>query len=960
MNFFKRLFGTKNERELKKMRPIVAAIASLEPAMQAKSSEELKDMTRILRARAVAGETLEQLLPEAFAAVREASVRATGMRHFDVQMMGGIALHRGQIAEMKTGEGKTLVATLPLYLNALEPDARNPERGMGAHLVTVNDYLARRDSEWMGRIYNALGMSVGVIVHGLSDQQRQAAYGCDITYGTNNEFGFDYLRDNMKFSLADMVHRHFPFGTIKGQFKTFHYAIVDEVDSILIDEARTPLIISGPAEESTNTYYTVNAIVPMLRRDEDYVVDEKAHSVTLTETGVGKVEKRLSVRNLYDGDNVELVHHVYQALRAHTLYRRDVNYVIEEGKVIIVDEFTGRKMPGRRWSDGLHQAVEAKEGLKIEEENQTLATITFQNYFRMYRKLAGMTGTADTEAEEFARIYNLDVLCVPTHRKMIRKDAEDVVYKNDRAKFLAVLEQIKDCYGRGQPVLVGTTSVEKSELVSRLLKKENIPHHVLNAKNHMLEAQIIAQAGRKGAVTISTNMAGRGTDILLGGNAEALARGQSETTDSDKYKELVEQFKQTCAREREEVLAAGGLHIIGTERHESRRVDNQLRGRAGRQGDPGSSAFFLSLDDELMRIFGGDQLKRVMERLSVPDDEPIVHRWVTKSIESAQKRVEGRNFEIRKNLLEYDDVMNQQRQSIYGLRHKVLEGTTIHEMVHNAIEQVAYKMMDEFCPEGVNPEEWGWDPLEKELTGNLRMKTDMEELMREPPQAAERLVKMMRAAYDAKEGVTVQRLVDARLPPPIEGMEEGFDQEAWETDRKRIWDAITQQWRAYERERYLRAIDSLWKNHLYAMDHLKEGVYLEAYAQKDPKVIYKKEGFELFKQLIDLINQTVVETLFRVEVQGEIDVERLQRLRHRVAMHYGRGSTPGEAAAQPAAAAQGGGTSSSDESGAPAGTMPANWKKVQRNDPCPCGSGKKFKKCCLPKLEGAGGGGQIG
>ena len=514
-NFFRKMFGTKNERDLKAMRPIVDLINSLEPDFQAMSDDQLRGMTVALRRRLAAGETLEDILPEAFAACREASIRTTGMRHYDVQMIGGIALHRGQIAEMKTGEGKTLVATSALFLNALEPDAKDPEKGMGAHLVTVNDYLAKRDSEWMGKIYNALGMSVGVIIHGLSDRQRQQAYAADITYGTNNEFGFDYLRDNMKFSLEDMVHRHFPYPKKGEQVKTFHYAIVDEVDSILIDEARTPLIISGPAEESSDVYYKVNAIVPMLRRDEDYVVDEKSSAVSLTESGVDKVEKRLAVQNLYDGENVELVHHVYQALKAHTLFKRDVNYVIEEGKIIIVDEFTGRKMPGRRWSDGLHQAVEAKEGMQIENENQTLATVTFQNLFRMYNKLAGMTGTADTEAEEFARIYDLDVLVVPTNRINGRIDSEDLVFKNDRAKFMAVLQQIKECYGRGQPVLVGTTSVEKSELVSRLLKHEKIPHHVLNAKNHMLEAQIIAQAGRKDAVTISTNMAGRGTDIVL-------------------------------------------------------------------------------------------------------------------------------------------------------------------------------------------------------------------------------------------------------------------------------------------------------------------------------------------------------------------------------------------------------------------------------------------------------------
>ncbi len=944
MNILKKILGTKNERTLKRMRPIIAAINDLEPRMETLSEDDLRGLTAAFRRRLHEGESLDAVLPEAFAAVREASRRTTGMRHFDVQLMGGIGLHRGMIAEMKTGEGKTLVATLPLYLNALEPDPSNPERGMGAHLVTVNDYLAQRDAEWMGPIYQALGMTVGVIVHGLTDRERQEAYACDITYGTNNEFGFDYLRDNMKFGLGDMVHRTYDFGAVEGQRKCFHYAIVDEVDSILIDEARTPLIISGPAEESSDIYYKVNAIVPILRRDEDYVVDEKARSVTLTESGVDKVEKRLGVQNLYDGENVELVHHVYQALKAHTLFKRDVNYVIEEGKVVIVDEFTGRKMPGRRWSDGLHQAVEAKEGLRIEEENQTLATVTFQNYFRMYKKLAGMTGTADTEAEEFARIYNLDVLVVPTHRPMIRDDQEDQVYKTERAKFMAVLADIEDCYRRGQPVLVGTTSVEKSELVSRLLKRDNIPHNVLNAKNHALEAQIIAQAGRKGAVTISTNMAGRGTDIVLGGNPEALARALTETADSDKYRELVEKFRGQCADEREEVLAAGGLRVIGTERHESRRVDNQLRGRSGRQGDPGSSRFYLSLEDELMRIFGGDTIKNIMERLNVPEDEPIEHRWVTKAIEGAQKRVEARNFEIRKNLLEYDNVMNQQRQTIYDLRRRVLKGAEVHEMVLAAVEQYAYMLLDRFCPEARNPEEWDWEGLAQEVQGSLRVRVDVEALRADAAAAPERFVRLLQDAYESKEREIIQRLVDARLPPPVdlEGVE--FDQAAWEADRDKVRQGVVASWRAYEGERYLRAIDQLWKNHLYAMDHLKEGIYLEAYAQKDPKVLYKKEGFELFKQLLDLINETVVQTLFRVEVREDLDLERMHRIRRQVAMHYGRGTLPGEPAGLQTAPATSGGAP-------PRPTGP----KVGRNDPCPCGSGKKYKKCCLPKEQAVGG-----
>lgn len=926
MNFLKKIFGTKNERELKRMRPIVARVNELEEQMMKLSDEELRGLTPRFRERLYNGETLDSILPEAFAAVREASRRTTGMRHFDVQIIGGIALHRGMIAEMKTGEGKTLVATLPLYLNALELDPKDRTRGMGVHLVTVNDYLAKRDAEWMGAIYKFLGMTVGVIVHGLSDDERREAYACDITYGTNNEFGFDYLRDNMKFSLRDMVHRTYDFGSEKGQSKIFHYAIVDEVDSILIDEARTPLIISGPAEESTDLYYKVNAIVPFLRRDEDYLVDEKAHSVTLTESGVDKVEKRLGVRNLYDSENTELVHHVLAALKAHTLYKRDIHYVVEDNKVIIVDEFTGRKLPGRRWSEGLHQAIEAKEGLKIENENQTLATITFQNYFRMYKKLAGMTGTADTEAEEFARIYNLDVLCVPTNKPMIRVDHDDVVYKTERAKFMAVLRDIKECYSRGQPVLVGTTSVEKSELVSRLLKKENIPHHVLNAKNHALEAEIIAQAGRKYAVTIATNMAGRGTDIILGGNPEALARAQAGCASGEKYEELLRHFKEICDKEHEEVVKLGGLYVIGTERHESRRIDNQLRGRSGRQGDPGSSRFYLSLEDELMRVFGADHIKRLMDRLDIPEDEPIVHRWMTKAIESAQKRVESRNFEIRKNLLEYDDVMNQQRQSVYGLRKKVMEGSNIHEMVLGAIEQVAYILLDKYCPDGINPEEWDIKGLEKELQSTYRINIDLSGVADDPNNVPEYLVKKMKESYEQKCASIVENLTNLRFPPPIEDVE-NFDKEAWERDRLKVAELSKSQWNEYVKERYLSTIDSFWKNHLYAMDHLKEGVYLEAYAQKDPKVLYKKEGFELFKQLFDLINQSLVESLFRVEVRGELDVERIKRLRRQVTMHYSRGQNRE--------------VSDSQTQNQP--------RVVGRNDPCPCGSGKKYKKCCLAK-----------
>src|SRR4051812_15568093 len=689
MGIVQKIFGSRNQRELRKLQPIVDRINGLEPTFKAKSDDELKAMTPEFKRRLDKGATLDEILPEAFAVVREASVRRTGMRHYDVQMIGGIVLHQGKIAEMRTGEGKTLVATLPTYLNALA--------GQGVHVVTVNDYLAKRDAEWMGRIHSALGLTTGVIVHGLDDVERQNNYNCDITYGQNNEFGFDYLRDNMKSSPDRMVQR--------GLF----YAVVDEVDSILIDEARTPLIISGQGEASADLYEKVDRLIPRLKREVDYTVDEKAHSAMLTDDGVERIEKLLGVDNLYEATNISLVHHVSQALRAHTLYKRNVNYLVQEAKVIIVDEHTGRTMPGRRWSDGLHQAIEAKEGVTVEEENQTLATVTFQNYFRMYKKLAGMTGTADTEAAEFHQIYKLSVAVIPTNKTIIRKDSPDLVYKNEAGKFRAVVADIEDCYKHGQPVLVGTVSVEKSEVVANLLREKQLPFNVLNAKHHQREASIVAQAGRKSAITIATNMAGRGTDILLGGNPEAMAKdelteekqklieeaskakpaeGADGTTDGNPYrgssqpdfdedkrlKELIEKHKVACEAERQEVLAAGGLKIVGTERHESRRIDNQLRGRAGRQGDPGGSRFYLSLQDDLLRIFGLDRMTGLMERLGLEEDVPIESPMVTRSIENAQKKVEGRNFDQRKNVLEYDDVMNQQRKTIYGLRRQILEG----------------------------------------------------------------------------------------------------------------------------------------------------------------------------------------------------------------------------------------------------------------------------------------------
>src|SRR5450432_3222344 len=661
-----KVFGTQNEREIKAMLPTVAAINELEPQLRELSDIDLAAKTIGFKEQIAQGATLDDLLVPAFAVVREAGRRVLNMRHFDVQLVGGMVLHKGKIAEMKTGEGKTLVATLPCYLNAIG--------GKGVHVITVNDYLARRDSEWMGRIYKFLGLTVGIVVHGLTDRERQTSYRSDIAYGTNSEFGFDYLRDNMKESIERYVQRD------------LNYAIVDEVDSILIDEARTPLIISGSSEDSADLYQKVNAIIPGLRKDIDYTVDEKAHSSILTDNGIERIEQRLGVGNLYNPENIAWLHHVTQALKAHTLYKRDVNYLIEDGKVIIVDEFTGRKMPGRRWSDRLHQAVEAKEGVEVQEENQTIATISYQNYFRLYKKLAGMTGTADTEAEEFHKIYKLDVSVVPTNRPIMRSDADDVVYKNERGKFRAVCDEIEDCHIRGQPVLVGTVSVEKSEVVASLLRKKNIPHSVLNAKQHEREAFIVSQAGRKGAVTISTNMAGRGTDIILGGNAEFMARAEVDPENAGKpgheldpekehdFQLALARFKAQCDPEKQEVIAAGGLHILGTERHESRRIDNQLRGRAGRQGDPGSSRFFLSLEDDLMRIFGAERITGFMERLGMEEDVPIESGLINRAIENAQKKVEGHNFDIRKNLLEYDDVMNQQRKAVYALRRQVLEG----------------------------------------------------------------------------------------------------------------------------------------------------------------------------------------------------------------------------------------------------------------------------------------------
>ncbi|HEX7500853.1 MAG TPA: preprotein translocase subunit SecA [Polyangia bacterium] len=999
-NIVKKIVGTKNARVLKSLRPNVGRIGAMEADLRAKSDEELRAKTAVFRQRVANGETLDSLLPEAFAVCREASRRAVNMRHFDVQLIGGMILHRGCIAEMKTGEGKTLVATLPIYLNALA--------GKGVHLVTVNDYLARRDAEWMGRIYKFLGLSVGVIVHGLSDAERQHNYRCDIAYGTNSEFGFDYLRDNMKESIERYVQRD------------LNYAIVDEVDSILIDEARTPLIISGSAEQSADLYSKVNGIIPTLRKDIDYTVDEKAHSSILTDSGVDRVERRLNVGNLYNPENIAWLHHVTQALRAHTLYKRDVNYLIEDGEVIIVDEFTGRKMPGRRWSDGLHQAVEAKEGVEIQEENQTLATISYQNYFRIYKKLGGMTGTADTEAEEFHKIYKLDVTVIPTNRAMVRKDHHDLVYKNERGKFRAVLAEIEDCHQRGQPVLVGTVSVEKSEVVASLLRKKGIPHSVLNAKQHEREAHVVAQAGRKGAVTISTNMAGRGTDIILGGNAEFMARAEVDPeaagqpgaeVDAEKFAVAFAKYKPECDAERLEVLAAGGLHILGTERHESRRIDNQLRGRSGRQGDPGSSSFFLSLEDDLMRIFGAERITGLMERLGMEEDVPIEHPLINRSIERAQKQVEGHNFDIRKSLLEYDDVMSQQRKTIYALRRQVLEGryapmlseaeikagkqpevaqiaqssgkhtvASLTEIVRPTLARILDALTQ---PQPGQPSEDATQPpatvpldpakfrsaiyrqfgTYPEVTGILENRTATLDHLSE--EVAKLLVQQRERILDLSEEV-LSDLLD-------ETCREGGHAEDWDLDALRagmkerfafeptinakglmersaladaMWQELDKVIEAREQELslpfflyfsrhfMLEEIDQRWIEHLRNMEALREGIHLRGYGQKDPKQEYKKEGFAIFGVMMANISRNVCEKLFHIQVRREESESTAQNL--------------AAAKQKPRKVIEsGGGTASSDKGQAPEEPKPVRRAepKVGRNDPCPCGSGKKYKKC---------------
>ena len=924
----KKIFGTKHERDVKRSMPTVAAINALEPDLQRLDDAALRAKTDELRANLGDEGAVDDVLEEAFAVCREAARRHLGMRHFDVQLIGGMMLHQGKIAEMATGEGKTLVATLPAYLNALS--------GKGVHIVTVNDYLAKRDAQWMGPLYQSLGLSVGVIQHeasflydpayvtsdirmtALRPCTRQEAYRADITYGTNNEFGFDYLRDNMRFTLDELVQRE------------LNYAIVDEVDSILIDEARTPLIISGPAEESTDLYYKIDRIIPKLKRaativegklseiemekEGDYIVDEKSKAVALTEQGIQSCERLLNVDNLYDPRNINVLHHVQQGLRAHALYRRDVDYMVKDGEVIIVDEFTGRLMPGRRWSDGLHQAVEAKEGVRIERENQTLATITFQNYFRMYTKLAGMTGTAETEAEEFAKIYKLDVTVVPTNRNLARVNLSDVVYKTEREKFDAVTKDIIERTGKGQPVLVGTVSIEKSERLSALLKRRGVKHEVLNAKYHEREAEIVAQAGRAGAVTIATNMAGRGTDILLGGNPDFLSkeilrkRGLDPATAPEEARaSALAEARKITAPEHDKVVGLGGLHIVGTERHESRRVDNQLRGRSGRQGDPGSSRFYLSLEDDLLRIFGSQRIQKIMERLGMEEGEPIEHKLVNRAIATAQKRVETHNFEIRKHLLEYDDVMNKQREIIYGMRRQILDGESQAENIEEWIEETASTTVDPYAAEDAHPEDWDLAGLAEGVNQQFGFRFRPPSVDDAPTRGAldEIVLEAVRERYAARE-------------------------------RELGTDLL----RALERHEMLIVIDQQWKDHLLSIDHLKEGIGLRGYGQRDPLTEYKREAFDLFQAMVERVKSAVIERLFKVQVMRDTPME-MPTIVARADFQESRGALPADAIQSGPAPAQ------------PARPAPAprsaTGEKVGRNDPCPCGSGKKYKRCCYLK-----------
>ena len=848
MGFMSKLLSFGSDKDLKRYYKIVDQINGLEPQFEKMTEEELRGQTDKFRERYANGESLDDMLPEAFATVREASKRITGMRHFDVQLIGAMALHEGHIAEMKTGEGKTLVSTLAGYLNAIA--------GKGVHVVTVNDYLAKRDSEWMGRIYRFLGLSVGVIQHEMDDQQRKQAYACDVTYGTNNEFGFDYLRDNMKFSLDDFCQR------------AFHYAIVDEVDSILIDEARTPLIISGPAEQTTDLYLKVDRIMRHFKPEEHYTKDEKSRQIMLTDDGVALAEELLEVDNLYDPRNINQLHHINQALKAHYVFQRDVDYIVKNGAVVIVDEFTGRTMEGRRYSDGLHQALEAKEGVKIEKENQTLASITFQNYFRMYKKLAGMTGTADTEAPEFKKIYNLDVVVIPTHQNMIRIDYADVIYKNQAAKYRNIVREIKELHEKGQPVLVGTISIDISEKIAAMLTKEGVPHDVLNAKQHEHEAEIVAGAGQKGRVTIATNMAGRGTDIKLG----------------------------------EGVRELGGLHILGTSRHESRRIDNQLRGRSGRQGDPGSSRFYLSLEDDLLRIFGSDRLSSIMDRLGMEEDEPIEHGMVSRAIENAQRKVEGHNFDIRKHLLEYDDVMNKQREVIYSQRREVLAGESVRPIIDDMIDDLVAEAAAEFAQGKVPSEEWDWPALEERLGQVFNLQLDW----------------------------TAEERQDLDRDTLTEKLREAVDQAyARQEERNGV-----EQTRQLERMVLLQIVDALWKEHLLHMDHLKEGIGLRGYGQKNPLNEYKREGYNLFMRMVGAVKQHTISNLMRIQLVQDDELARMEAERRQ------------ERERELEQARLLAGAAKADETQAERRPVQRAEDKVGRNALCPCGSGKKYKKCC--------------
>ncbi len=897
-SLLKKVFGSRNERLLRGMQRSVVRINALEPQMQALSDPALRAKTAEFRARHANSESLDELLPEAFAAVREAARRNLGMRHFDVQLIGGITLHRGKIAEMRTGEGKTLVATLAVYLNAIPAH--------GVHVVTVNDYLAQRDADWMRPVYEALDMSVGVILAGQEPATKRAAYGADITYGTNNEFGFGYLRDNMAFHLGDKVQRE------------LHYAIVDEVDSILIDEARTPLIISGAVEDNTELYRKVNVLVPRLTKQEtedgpgDYSVDEKAKQVYLTEEGHQHIEELLvksgllnEGESLYDSGNISLMHHVNAALRAHALYHREVDYIVKDGEVVIVDEFTGRTMPGRRWSDGLHQAIEAKDGVKIQAENQTLASITFQNYFRLYKKLAGMTGTADTEASEFHEIYNLEVVVIPTNQPMIRKDMPDQVYLTTKGKFQAVIADIREAHGRGQPVLVGTASIETSEYLSGLLKKDKIQHQVLNAKQHALEAQIIAQAGRPGTVTIATNMAGRGTDIVLGGSLEVELKAMPPQTTEEQRAAVRQEWQQR----HDAVVASGGLHIIGSERHESRRIDNQLRGRSGRQGDPGSSRFYLALDDNLMRIFAGDRVKAIMERFGVQGDEAIEHPWVTKAIENAQRKVEAHNFDIRKQLLEYDDVANDQRKVIYEQRNELLQATEVVATIHAIFSDVINSVINEYIPPQSVEEQWNIQGLVEALEREFTLKLDIQGWLDSDNTLHEetlrsKIVDAFMTAYQEKEQQTGAEVM-----------------------------------RQFEKAVMLQVLDNLWREHLANMDYLRQGIHLRSYAQVNPKQAYKHESFEMFAGMLDRFKLEVVGMLAKVQVRTQEDVQVAEEQRRRIrAMQFQHAEAPSATTGEVAGEAQ-------PPPPPPVATFVREGRKVGRNEPCPCGSGLKYKQC---------------